>query len=141
MNDEEKALRAKLAESRAATATKQAEAEQKVDLERLKHDVMDEPHIAAAIEEHGAVGVGIQVLRTPIGCIIIKRPKKALWRRFSDADKVTGQQTLGLVTGCLVYPSPQRFEEITAEFPAALEQAGGMACLLAAASDKDATGK
>lgn len=139
-HDELKELRAQLAAARAPRETKQSELDAQAEKERLKQELLDEPHIQAAIDEHGNIGEGIAVLHTQKGAIILKRPKQGAWRRFGDS-KVTGADIRQLVSTCRVYPPVAAFDAIVEEYPAALDKLGTLACELAASTTKEASGK
>jgi len=134
------ALRDKAAAARAAREAAQAKREESEEV-RLQREIETEDAIAAAIESHGAVGDKIAVLRTPMGVIIVRRPDKPVWRRFSDGKETTGKEGRGLVIPSLVHPTAARFDEIEREYPAVLEQAVTLVTDLAVARDKEATGK
>ena len=139
--DEVEALRKQLAEARAPREAKQAQLEREREIARLKQEIEDEPAIAAAVVEHGAIGDKIGVVHSDEGAIVVKRPKVAAWRRFSDGETVKGKDMRMLAKECLVYPSWSRFEAITEARPAALEAVGLVIGRLAQARDKEAAEK
>lgn len=135
------ALKAKLAAAKAARESLQEAKETEPEDVRLQRELDDEIAITAAIEAHGAIGDGIAVMRTKLGCVILKRPKQAAWRRFSDAKQTTGAEARALAVACLAHPTAQAFDAICEAYPAALEQAGALACDLARAKGKEDAGK
>lgn len=134
-------LRAKLAEARAPREQKQAELEDAAEIARLEQEIADEPHIAKAVEEHGAIGEMIAVMHTQSGAVIVKRPQQAAWRRFSDSDTLKGKDVHRLAYDCLVYPSRADFDRICDAHPAALEQVGVLITDLASVRARDLAGK
>lgn len=134
-------LRAKLAEARAPREQKQAELEDAAEIARLEQEIADEPHIAKAVEDRGAIGERIAVVHTPSGVIIVQRPQQAAWRRFSDADNLKGRDIHRLAQDCLVYPSKAAFDAICEAHPAALETVGVHITELASVRARDAAGK
>jgi len=135
-------LRAELAAAKAPREAMQAVLEESAEIARLTQELSDEPHIAAAVEEHGAVGDAIAVLHTPAGAIIVRRPKGAVWRRFSEtAAGMKSGDILTFVKSCLVYPQKADVERIFDLHPAALERVGGMLAELANVKASEAVGK
>jgi len=135
------ALRDKAAAARAAREAAQVKRETEPEDVRLMREIETEDAIAAAIEAHGAVGDKLAVIRTPLGVVILQRPSKPVWRRFSDSKENTGKEGRGFVVPCLVHPTAGRFDEIEREYPAIIEQAVTLLTDLAVARDKEATGK
>lgn len=135
------ALRDKAAAARAAREAAQLAKETEPEEVRLTREIEDETAIAAAIEAHGAIGEKIALIRTRMGVVIVRRPDKPVWRRFSDGKETTGKEGRGLVIPSLVHPTAARFDEIEREYPAVLEQAVTLVTDLAVARDKEATGK
>lgn len=138
--DDVDALRAQLAEARAKREAKQANAEREDERARLKQELADEPVIEKAIDEHGAIGDGIAVLHTRLGVVIVRRPRQAVWRAFSDKD-VRGSTVHTLVQQCLVHPTKAELDTILNAYPAALEMLGGKVAELATVRERDSAGK
>lgn len=134
-------LRAQLAAARAPRDQKQAALEEAAEIARLEREIADEPAIAKAVEEHGAIGEMIAVLHTPSGAVVVKRPQQAAWRRFSDSDTLKGKDVHRLAYDCLVYPARADFDRICDAHPAALEQIGVMITELASVRARDLAGK
>lgn len=139
--DELEALRAQLAAARAPREQTQASKEREAEIARLKQELADEPAIAAAVETHGAIGQAIGVLHTPSGVVIVKKPRQASWRRFSDSGAIKGSDVHTLLQACLVHPTKADLDRILDAHPAAVETLGGIITGLAAAGTKEAAEK
>lgn len=134
-------LEKQLAAKRAAREAAQAKAEAGDVDAQLRQAIEDEDAIAQAIADHGAIGDAIALVETSMGTIIVKRPKQAVWRRFSDAPQTRGPDILTMVQACRVYPSAQRVEAILDTYPATLEVLGVACTTLAQSRTKEAAGK
>lgn len=134
-------VRAQVAAKRAARVAKQAALETKADEAALLQELADEDAIAKAMDDHGAIGDAIDTLPTSLGVIIVRRPKQAVWRRFSDSGAMKGSDIHTLVRQCLVHPAPAQFDAICEAYPATLELAGGKVATLAQSRTKEAAEK
>jgi len=139
--DELTALRAQLAAARAQRETAQEALERAAEIARLKQEIADEPHITKAVEEHGAIDDRIGLVQTAMGVVIVRRPKQAVWRRFSDAGSMKGPDIHTMVKQCLVHPDAARFDSICDAYPATLEIVGGKVATLAQSRTKEAAEK
>lgn len=101
-------------------------AEELGDVER---EIADELALQMAIKAHGKIMRDIQAVYTPLGVVIVRRPRRALYREYQVAeDKLAGQDVL--IHGCLVHPDAGTYNTITDEYPAVPEVlAGGIALL------------
>lgn len=134
-------LRAQLAAARAPREQKQAALDEAAEIARLEREIADEPAIAKAVEEHGAIGEMISVIHTPAGVVIVKRPRGAVWRKFSETHDIKSSDVLSFVKNCLVHPGKTEVEDIFEAYPVALETVAEQAKLLASVRVRDMAGK
>jgi predicted transcriptional regulator len=112
MGDTNEEMEARLAAARARRteiAAARAKRDEALELsERLaaeERGVKDDEALEAAERKHGAIGKGIVVLRTDLGCVIVKRPPGPLYKRFAEiTDKITVVDCEKLVRPSIVYP-------------------------------------
>jgi hypothetical protein len=115
----EEARAAKLAERKArdaATVDDRAVA----DLEALEK----------AEAEYGEVGKMLGEIKTPVGVVIVRKPKYGEWRRYQDGKKGPEEQDT-LVYSCVVHPPLPEFRKLTHDFPALEVAVGNMLMKLA----------
>jgi hypothetical protein len=75
--------------------------------------------IAEARSRYGAEGVGIAVVPTRLGVVILKRCDLVLWKRFQDLDDPKLEDFEKLTRPCVVHPSPTEYDRILDELPGA----------------------
>lgn len=146
--DQKKALLERIAKAKAEREQLDAEAEERAELARLQREAIaaenalrDEPHIAKAEEEHGALGEGIAVIDTPRGAIVIKRPHHLVFRKFSAKEKPKIDEIEAFVRSCLVYPAKDTFESIAEEFSGTYGACVNAITVLMTNTSKERSGK
>lgn len=146
------AIAASLEERHALAKERKRAAEQRREKMRVARELPDEVEaeevaardeeaIADAEEEHGAVGKKILVVRTELGCLILKRPHPALYKKFrdkGDGDTVAFER---LVRPCIVYPDAVAVDLILDELAGALDLCANAAVELSGFRAKEVSGK
>jgi hypothetical protein len=94
------AKRKALEEARAAKLAERIAREKAGEDERA---IADLEALEAAEAKWGELGKMLGQVHTPIGVVIVRKPKFAEWRRFQDSDK-TAQQQDELTYSCVVHP-------------------------------------
>lgn len=121
-----RARRATLAEAREARAApsiqEQLAAEQRA--------LADDEALDRLETEHGRVGSVIEIVRTEIGSVIVRRPHMAVFRRFQD-DKQDTTALEKLVRPCVLHPSKTEFDRMCEELPFILQKCADACCRLA----------
>lgn len=108
----------RLAEIRAQRAAL-ADEKSRRDAERSVQDLIEaeelalknEQAIACAESEHGPVGKLIEVVKTGMGVVIVKRSNPMFYRRFQRSTQ-TEADIDKFVRPCIVYPDSTRFDVI-----------------------------
>lgn len=144
--EEAKTLEERLAEARErkrAAAEKRNAAEAKRatirEVEEAERDARDEEAIAEAEDAHGAEKIA--VVRTSIGCVIVKRPNPLIYKRFRDKGEAKTADLDKLVRNALVYPDASKFDSMLEELPATLDHAANKVVELAGFRAKEVSGK
>jgi len=134
---------AKARERTRAAEAKRAQAEEKSAgaraVEAAEIEADDAEAIAQAEDDHGAHRIAI--VRTAIGCVIVKRPHPAVYKRFRDRGEAKTADLDALVRKSLVYPDAQRFDRMIEELPATLDHAANKVVELAGFKAKEVAGK
>lgn len=92
--------------------------------------VADLEAVERAEAEHGEIGVALGEIKTPLGVVIIKKPKLHEWRRYQDSKmNVSDQETL--VSTCIVHPDLKSFRQMVSDYPALGNAAANMVVRLA----------
>jgi hypothetical protein len=123
------AIRAKrqaLAEAREARQTP-SDAEQ---LAREQRELADDEALDRLETEHGRIGSAIEIVRTDVGGVIVRRPHMAVFRRFQDDPKDT-KALEKLVRPCVLHPSKTEFDALCERLPFLLQRAADACCVLA----------
>ena len=131
------ALRSKRAAVEAERERKLAATEAIDELARERRALVDAEAINRAIDEHGKVGVVIEVVQTSIGAVIVKRASAMRFKRFQDGGEVTAQECERLVRPSLVHPSPEVFDLMIDEQPAIIMHAANAIARLAGIRKED----
>jgi hypothetical protein len=145
-------LEQRIAAARAERARIQAERERREqehaladELEREEQALKDDQAIADAEVEHGPVGKRIEVVRTSLGVVIVRRPNPAAMRRFQDRSISSKDLTMDdceqLVRPALVYPDKATFDKWTQEQPGILPRCAGACSRLAGVRADEMAGK
>ena len=100
---------------------------------------LDEAAIFEAEEKHGEKK--IRVIRTEMGCVVVKRPNHVLYKKFRDKESARTEDLYGLVSKCIVHPTMQRFDAILDELPGTLDVVADAAIYLAGFRAKELSGK
>lgn len=141
-------LEARLAQAQAKNAAIDAQraaqdelAQLRADVEQAERAVKEAPFIEKAVQEHGALGVGVLVVETRVGSVVVKRPHAPAFRRFADAGSMKSADVEKLVRGCLVYPDANGLDVILEEQPATLQRLADAVVTLAGVGAKERAGK
>lgn len=117
-----------------------AEAEEKRrEVEAEERDARDEEAIADAEAEHGPRRIA--VVRTDVGCVIVKRPNPVIYKRFRDRGETKTVDLEKLVRSCLVHPDSNAFDRLLDDVPAALDRAANAVVELAGFRAKEVSEK
>jgi hypothetical protein len=128
--------RAKLAEARELRALPSA-AEQLATEQRA---LADDEALERLELEHGPVGKAIEIVRTDVGAVIVRRPHMAVFRRFQDDSKDTAALEK-LVRPCVLHPSKAEFDRMCEELPFTLQRCADAVCKLAGIRKEDIQAK
>lgn len=134
------ALEARRAELAARREARAAEAEVNAETRALELEVADAEAIDKAETELGVEGKQIAIVRTDLGCVIIKRPTGAAYQRFVDSDLKT-KDAEAFVKSCRVHPEQLGFARILSERPGVLSTLADKAVELAGFKRKEVQGK
>ena len=129
---------------RAATAKREAmraerELPEAVEAEEIA--ALDEEAIADAEAEHGGVGKKILVVHTDLGCVILKRPGPAHYKKFrdkGDGDTVAFER---LVRPSIVYPDAVKVDLIFDQLAGVLDRCANAVVELAGFRAREVSGK
>lgn len=125
----------------AARRDKAADDRAELDLvEAEERDAADEEAIANAEEAWGGPKK-IAVIRTTTGCVIVRRPKPAIYKRFRDVGKTKTVDLEKLVRSCLVYPDGNALDKIFDEEAGTLDRAANAVVELAGFRTEEVSGK
>ena len=127
---------------RAAEAERESLVEQHAlvaQVEAEERAALDAEAIAKAELDFGATKIGI--VKTDLGCVIVKRPNPVLYKRFRDKESAKTQDLESLVRPCLVHPDATRFDAILEEQPATLDRVADRVVYLAGFRAKEVSGK
>lgn len=141
LEERKAAALAKKAAADARIASAEAAASAEAEVAALERDAADAEALADATEKHGAVGSHIAVVPTILGCIIVKRPNGAAFRKFQDSAKADSVAFDKLVRPCIVFPSADRVDRIFDEQPATLGRCADAVVQLAGARREELAGK
>lgn len=128
-DDKLEALRVKRAALEAEREKKLAERAARDELAAEEMALRDFEAVEKAEAEHGEVGKMLAVVRSPIGCIIVKKPRWAEYRRFQDS-KQKHEDAETLVYGCIVHPDLPTARSMIKDFPALFAAASQMVAKL-----------
>ncbi len=125
------------AESRRNTSAESAA--KLLEVETEERNANDEEAIAEAEEKHGQQRIA--VVRTDVGCVIVKRPNPLIYKRFRDKGDAKTVDLEKLVRACLVYPTGDGLDQVLDEVPAALDRAANAVVELAGFRAKEVSEK
>lgn len=128
------------AELEAARAAKLEERRARDEAEAEARAVADLETIEQAEAEHGEIGKMLADIRTPLGVVIIKKPRHAAWRRWQDS-KQKNEDADQLVSACVVHPDLVTFRQWVADYPAIMVAAGNLVVRLAGGDMVDSVSK
>ena len=131
--------RKRAAEERRAEMRAKRELPDEVEAEEIA--ALDEEAIAEAEDEYGAVGKKILVVYSDLGCVILKRPNPALYKKFrdkGDGDTVAFER---LVRPSVVYPDAVALDLILDELAGVLDRCANAVVELAGFRGKEVSGK
>jgi hypothetical protein len=128
--------RVKLAEARELRAVPSA-AEQ---LAMEQRALADDEALERLELEHGPAGKAIDIVRTDVGAVIVRRPHMAVFRRFQDDSKDTAALEK-LVRPCVLHPSKAEFDRMCEELPFTLQRCADAVCTLAGIRKEDIKAK
>jgi hypothetical protein len=108
------------------------------DLIALEERKLREQEKLAELEmQHGKVGREIDILESPVGAVILKRPTMNVFRRFQDSGTTESKDFEQLVRPCVLYPSRADFETMCEQVPMLLAQSAAMCIRLAGLRAED----
>ena len=131
-----RAKRAALAEAREARSAP-------TDAELLATEqraLADDEALDKLEAEYGKVGRAIQIVRSDVGAVIVKRPHMAVFRRFQDDPKDTTALEK-LVRPCVLHPSKPEFDRMCEELPFLLQQCADAVVVLAGVRTEETRAK
>lgn len=82
-----------------------------------KRALADDEALDRLEQEHGRIGTVIQIVRSNVGGVIVRRPHMAVFRRFQDEGKRDMEAIDRLVRPCVLYPSKPEFDRMCEELP------------------------
>lgn len=141
LEERKAAASAKKAAADARIAASEASRAEEAEIAALEREADDAEALASATEKHGAVGTHIAVVPTLLGCIIVKRPNGAAFRKFQDSAKADSVAFEKLVRPCIVFPSADRVDVIFEQQPATLGRCADAVVQLAGARKEELAGK
>jgi hypothetical protein len=124
--DDIRAKRLALAEAKRLRA-EAAASDAAVEAERI--GLVDDEAIERIEDEHGVSYVHgesepgklrVAVVRTPFGCIVLRRSEPIVWKRFIQSGKTGEKELYDLVSPSLLHPTKARFSEICDDQPMTL---------------------
>ena len=113
----------------------------RLEVETEEIEARDEEAIANAEEKHGPVDQKIRVVRTELGCIILKRPNPVHYKRFRDKAEQDTEAFEKLVRPCVVYPDGVALDLILDELAGVLDRCANAVVALAGFRQKEAAPK
>ncbi len=131
--------RRRVAEARRETMRAARERPDEVEAEEI--GARDEEAIADAEDAHGAVGKKIFVVRTDLGCVILKRPHPAHYKKFRDKGEGDTVAFERLVRPSVVYPDAVKLDLIFDELAGVLDRCANAVVELAGFRAKEVSGK
>lgn len=108
------------------------------EVEADEIEARDEEAIADAEEKHGSIGKKIRVIRTELGCVILKRPHPASYKKFRDKAETDTVAFEKLVRPCVVYPDAVALDLILDELAGVLDRCANAVVELAGFRQKEA---
>lgn len=132
------------AQREALAAARQARADQNTLAAKLAAEqraLRDEQAIDAAEQEHGEIGRKIQVVKSELGVVIVKRAHPAAFKRFLDRGEHKTKDLEALARLCLVYPSLSEWEAMCDELPILINRSADAVAYLAGVRTEDLSGK
>jgi hypothetical protein len=141
MEDAEESLDAKLAKARQAKIDREQTAVDAAKARELEALELEEKYTAVLGTRH----VTWDMLTTSEGTFIVKLGEPVLWKRirakFKGDNEPTIEEIHGFVMPCLVYPSIEKFLEITGRRVAVATVLAGLLADLYGAKEIDTRGK
>jgi hypothetical protein len=122
--------------------------DERAELRRLQaekaakaRELRDAPHIEAAEQELGAPGVHIYLVKSDVGTIIVKRPRRTAFTYYQEQVTRKGVPTeelnRQLIGPCLVYPDKQTFDTWVDELPFLITRTADACAFLAGIKQED----
>lgn len=133
------AARAKKNEAAEKRTALEVEGAKLHEVEAAERDARDEVAISEAEERFGAKKIA--VVRTEVGCVIVKRPHPLIYKKFRDRGELKTTDLEKLVRACLVHPDGNALDKVFEEEPAALDRAANCVVELAGFRAKENAGK
>lgn len=121
MTEQIKSVQEQIAEIRAQREKLAQEArvrDEQDELQRELQALKDDQEVARISAEHPAKRT--KAVRTPLGCLLVKRPARGEYQRFIDRQEVTYATISAFVRPCLLYPTADRLDAILDEMPGLL---------------------
>lgn len=135
MQEARERIRAAEAETQALETKRARDAE----IAELEMQAKDAEAIRAAKAEHP--DLELKVVRTPAGCVVLKRPHAAVYKRFRDRGEYKTKALEDLVRKSLVHPSAAGLDAILEEAPATLDAMADAVIQLCGLREKEAAEK
>ncbi len=130
-------VRLRAAEGKRLAALTDGELVERVETEEQK--AADEEAISAAEAKHGTKR--IRVVRTELGCVIVKRPNAVLYKRFRDQESAKTEDLEKLTRPCLVHPDASAYDRMLNEEPGTLDRVADAVIFLAGFRAREVSGK
>lgn len=122
-------IKAQLAAARAERAALDDTSKADDELREAQEELRKEQHALALakvlpelIAKHGDVGVGLTIINTRLGAVVLKRPPSSRWKVYQDLgikSGVNSNEVEKIIRFCRVYPDDAAFDVIVEELPAA----------------------
>lgn len=138
---ESESLDTELEDVRKAEEQREAVREVRARVREQKNELRDAPKIAALVEEHGEPGVSTYIVKSTMGSVVVKKPKRAAfnyWQeRTAKKGVVTEEHNRQLVGPCLLYPDKPTFDQWVDELPFLLTRVADAVVFLAGTVKED----
>lgn len=99
--------------------------------------LLEQQKLAELEAQHGKLGREIDVVDSPEGAVIVKRPTMNVFRRFQDSGTTESKDFEQLVRPCILYPSRAEWESMCEKVPMLLAQCASACIRLAGLRAED----
>lgn len=128
-------------EQLAAAREQRAEISPEEQLAIAERDLRDDEALDKFEREVGRIGTEIQIVRSSVGAVIVKRPHMATYRKWQasltrDSDD-PGADEINLVRPNVLHPSKEEFDRLIERQPFLLSRCTSAVCELAGVRKKE----